>query len=69
MEGRKGCREAARRTRARKRGAVVSLVGAALVLMVTGLWAAGETGDWKLAAAGIGLAVGVLWVANEAEGS
>ena len=71
MEGRRGCREArvVRKARARKRGAVASLVAAAFVVLVAGLWSSGQTGDWKLGASGIGLAVVVLWIANEVEAS
>ena len=71
MEGRRGCREArtVRKARARKRGAVASLVAAAFMVLIAGLWSSGQTGDWKLGVAGIGLAVVVLWVANGMEGS
>ena len=60
---------AVRRALARKRGVVVSLVAAAFLVLVAGLWAAGTTGDAGIGAAGVGLALGVLFFANEAEGS
>lgn len=47
---------------------VVSLVGAALLTLVVGLWSAGQTGDMKLGVAGVGLSLCVLFFANEAEG-
>ena len=53
----------------RKRAMVVSLVGAALLVLLTGLWSAGVTGDAKLAAGGVGLSLCVLWFANETEAS
>ena len=72
-EGRKECRRRAREAHGaalrRKRGAVVSLVGAAFVVLVAGLWSSGVTGDWKLGAGGVGLAVLVLFFANEMEAS
>lgn len=58
-----------RRALVRKRGLVVSLIAAAFLTLVTGLWASGVTGDVRLGAAGVGLALGVLFFANEAEGS
>lgn len=53
----------------RKRGVVVSLVAAALLVLVVGLWASGQTGDAKLGIVGAALAVCVLWFASDAEGS
>ena len=53
----------------RKRAVVVSLVGAALLVLLTGLWGAGVTGDAKLAVGGAGLSLCVLWFANELEAS
>ena len=57
-----------RRALRRKRGMVLSLVGAAPLVLVAGLWAAGTTGDAGIGVAGVGLALGVLFFANEAEG-
>ena len=53
----------------RKRVFVSSLVGAALLVLLTGLWGAGVTGDAKLAVGGVGLSLCVLWFANELEAS
>lgn len=73
MKGCRRCRDrevaAVRRALARKRGVVVSLVAAALLVLLTGLWASGVTGDAKLAVGGVGLSLCVLWFANEAEAS
>ena len=72
-ERRRGCRaceaRAARRARVRKRGAVASLVAAAFVVLVAGLWSSGVTGDRRLAAAGVGFSTLVLWFAGEMEAS
>lgn len=51
-----------------RRRATLPLVAAAFVVLVAGLWASGQTGDWRLGAGGIGFAVGLLFFANEAEG-
>ena len=68
-ERRQRAKEAHEAALRRKRGAVASLVVASFVVLVAGLWSSGVTGDWKLGAAGIGLAVGVLFFANEMEAS
>lgn len=73
MRNCKHCRQreamALKRALARKRGVVVSLVAAAFLVLVAGLWSAGQTGDAGIGVAAVGLALGVLFFANEAEGS
>lgn len=53
----------------RKRAVVVSLVAAALLVLLSSLYAAGAMGSAGIGAAGVALAVCVLWFAFEAEGS
>lgn len=73
MQGCKECRlRDARRRRAalsRRRYVVALMLVAAFLVFVTGLWSTGVTGDVKLGIAGVGLAVCVLGLAFEAEGS